>query len=218
MWFDLGIYVVGTFICLAGLYRWWQLHHVLRNVREIEFLPMDARSLPSKTLKHFQTYTPALFQLQFDLIGDFRMKPRPVEVFDRIFLSQDGQTLASICSVLEGGGVSLISVLSNGLCIHSVSMANPHPERTANPSDRILVCYLPDASVEVLHDFHRRAIGDLSELSGSKVLRFRKDQFREVLVYDQRVFNRWRFRHGGLNHEPPAPDFSTLLAKHADLV
>jgi hypothetical protein len=44
------------------------------------------------------------------------------------------------------------------------------------------------------------------------VLPFRPDQFRAVLVYDRRLFNRWRYRHSEFDREPPAPDFRTLAA------
>jgi hypothetical protein len=31
------------------------------------------------------------------------------------------------------------------------------------------------------------------------------------MVYDQRLFNRWSYRHGNPDREPPAPDFRTLF-------
>jgi hypothetical protein len=43
-------------------------------------------------------------------------------------------------------------------------------------------------------------------------MQFHRDQFRAIMVYGQCLFNRWRHRYGGLDHEPPAPDFSTLVA------
>ena len=43
-------------------------------------------------------------------------------------------------------------------------------------------------------------------------MRFRRDQFREVMIYDQLIFCRWRYRHGDLADEPPSPDFNTLRA------
>jgi hypothetical protein len=42
------------------------------------------------------------------------------------------------------------------------------------------------------------------------VLQLRPYQFRAVMVYDQRLFNRRRYRHGGLDRAP-APDFGTLV-------
>ena len=48
------------------------------------------------------------------------------------------------------------------------------------------------------------------DATGSSVLVLRPDQFRELMIYDQRIFNRWRYRHGDLPAQPPAPDFSTL--------
>jgi hypothetical protein len=209
--------VCGAIGCLAVLYHWWQLQRLLRNVREYEFLHLDSADLPAAARLHFQTHTPALAELGFQPIGDFRMKPRPVEVYDRVFLSDNGQTLATICAVLGKGGVSQISILADGTCIHSLSLADPHPERDFEPNDRLVVAYLPDASVEELHAQHLRLVRELSTCSGCRVLRFQPDQYREILVYDQRVFNRWRYRHGGLNQEPPAPDFASLCQAPAEV-
>jgi hypothetical protein len=41
-------------------------------------------------------------------------------------------------------------------------------------------------------------------------MRFRDDQLKGVLIYDQRIFCRWRYRYGGLDEEPPAPDLESL--------
>jgi hypothetical protein len=214
---NLWVYLVSGVLRGTAVFRWRQLDKILRNVREYEFVPVKGRSLAQATRLHFQTHTPALVLLWFDLIGDFRMKSKPVEVYDRIFIGYDGQTVATICSLLHGGGVSLISVLSNGMCVHSVSVTDPRPERTFAPADQLQVCYLPGASVDALHDRHQRTLRKLSKKTGSSALHFRRDKFREVLVYDQRVFNRWRHRHGCLDHQPPAPDFNSLLGAPGQL-
>ena len=138
------------------------------------------------------------------------MKSQPVEVHDRIFLSADGETLADICAVLKGGGVDLISLLSDGICVHTASAKNPKPERTLQPGDQLYMAYLPDVSVEEQYRQHLDAVREQCAALGTSVIRQHIDQFREVLVYDQRLFNRWRFRHGDLPVQPPAPDFGTL--------
>ena len=46
--------------------------------------------------------------------------------------------------------------------------------------------------------------------SGNGVMSFKSDQFREVVIYYQRVVCRWRYRHGELDQEPPNPDINSL--------
>jgi hypothetical protein len=106
--------------------------------------------------------------------------------------------------------VSFISVLENGTCIHTSSVRNPRPERACEPADQLRISYMPGVSVEELYHHHRHALREGCTSAASRVLRFGEDQFREVMVYDQSIFNRWRYRHGGLDHEPPAPDLRTL--------
>jgi hypothetical protein len=187
-----------------------QLRRVSRTYRNYEFIPMDISCLGESVRDRFETYTPPLVQLGFKHLGDFRMKPEPVVVHDRFFLSTDGETVADICAVLDGGGLSLISVLQDGTVVHTTSVNNPHPERRLEPADRLWISYLPEASVSYLHFHHVNAVRDLCAGTGSKAMRFRDDQLRAVLVYDQRIFCRWRYRYDGLDEEPPAPDIRSL--------
>jgi hypothetical protein len=187
-----------------------QLRRVQRTYRNYEFVPVDVCSLEESVRGRFETHTPALLQLGFKHLGDFRMKPEPVVVHDRFFLSADGEAVADICAVLSGGGESFISVLDNGTVVHTTTANNPHPERTLEPADQLWISYLPEASLSYLHFHHLNAVRDLCTGTRSKATRFRDDQFRAVLIYDQRIFCRWRSRYGGFDEAPPAPDFTTL--------
>jgi hypothetical protein len=188
------------------------LREINRTVREYEFLPVDGPSLGEPVRGHFEALTPPLLELGFRPLGDFRMKPEPVVVYNRILLSADGRTLGTVGCVLQAGSVGLISVLEDGTCLHTNTCRNPHPERTFEPGDRLLITYLPDAHPINLHREHQEAVRAAAARTGAGVMQFRPDQFRAVMVYDQRLFNRWRHRHGGLDREPPAPDFTTLVA------
>jgi hypothetical protein len=187
-----------------------QLRTVMRTYRPYEFIPVDVSSLEPSVRERFEAHTPALVDLGFRRLGDFRMKPEPVVVHTRCFLSADSETIADITALLSGGGVSLISVLDDGTVVHTTSVNNPRPERTFEPADQMWVSYVPDASVSYLHFHHANAVRDLSAGTGARAMRFRDDQLKAVLVYDQRIFCRWRYRYGGLDEEPPAPDLQSL--------
>jgi hypothetical protein len=186
------------------------LNRVKRSVREYEFLPVDGSSLDEPMRGHFEALTPPLVELGFEPVGDFRMKPEPVVVHNRILFSADGRTLATVCCLFEAGVVSFMSVLDDGTCVHTSGSRNPHPERTFEPADRLALSYCPGRHPVNLHREHQEAVRAAEARTGARVLELRPDQFREVMVYDQRLFNRWRYRHGGLDRQPPAPDFSTL--------
>jgi hypothetical protein len=188
-----------------------QMRRTSRTYRPYEFVEVDSLLHAGPIRRQFERHTPLLLEMGFDLIGDYRLKPKPVEVHDRLFLSPDRETLAAICAVLGSGAVSLISVLDDGMCVHTTCTFNPHPERTLDPADRLWISYVPEAaSVQDLHQHHLDTLRKLSAETDSRALRFRREQFREVLNYDQLVFCRWRFRHGGLDHEPPEPDYGSL--------
>src|SRR3954469_10318790 len=66
------------------------LRWALKTVREYEFAKVNSLYLAEPIRRAFEQFTPDLFQLGFNLLGDYRMKSKPVEVHDRIFLSADG--------------------------------------------------------------------------------------------------------------------------------
>src|SRR5204862_749357 len=107
-------------------------------------------------------------------------------------LSPNGETLASICALLDTGSVCFMSVLEDGTCVDTCSAKNPHPELTFEPADQCWVTFLPDASMQDLHLLHLKMAEELCARNGTTVRRFRSGQFREVVAYDQRVHCRWR--------------------------
>ncbi len=187
-----------------------QLRKCLNTVREYEFTKVNSLQLAEPIRRRFERFTPGFFQLGFDLLGDYRMKPEPVEVHDRIFLSSDGETLGTICAVLKGGGESMITILDDGTCVHTTSSKNPKPERTVQPCDQLFLTYLPNVSIEQQFQQHQAAVRQQCATHGTRVIQMHAEQFREVLVYDQRIFNRWRHRLGDFDRAPPLPDLRTL--------
>src|SRR5262249_27673842 len=135
-------YLVGTYrLHAARNRRRAELRQVLATVREYEFIPVNVESLTDATQQQFERHTPAMLELCFVPLGDFRMKPQPVEVHNRFFLSPEGDILGDISAVLEKGGVSFISVLADGTCINTTSSKNPRPDRTLEETDQLLLTY-----------------------------------------------------------------------------
>src|SRR5262249_50296975 len=122
------------------------------------------------------------------------------------------ETLGAICAVLETGDVCFISVLEDGTCVDTSGCPGPHPERVFDELDELWVSYLPDTPVEVMYAHHVKTLKDLCARNRTRVMHFQRDQFRAIVTYDQRIHCRWRYRHGGMDKKPPAPDFASLRA------
>jgi hypothetical protein len=187
-----------------------ELRQVLKTVREYEFIPVKADTLAETTRRQFERHTPTMQQLGFVPLGDFRMKPQPVEVHNRFFLSPDGDVLGSMSALLDKGGVTFISVLADGVCINTTSAKNPRPDRTLEETDQLLLTYASNDNALELYELHQAILDAVVQGRGAETLRFASDQLRDLMVYDQRLFNRWRFRHGDFAAAPPAADFTTL--------
>jgi hypothetical protein len=214
LFMPLGVGFLGY--CVVGAYREQQsLERSARTFRAYEFVEVNKLHLDDWVREHFELHTPPLVRLGYDLIGDYRLKPEPIEVYDRFFLSGGGETLASICALLDTSAVCLISVLENGTSVNTCASEDPHPDDLCKPQDQVWTTFLPDASIEDLHYQHQQVLQERCVGEGTRVLRLRKEQFREVVTYDQRIQCRWRFRNGRMDQDPPAPDFATLLAPPA---
>jgi hypothetical protein len=195
-----------------------QMRSAHRSYREYEFIPVDGRDLAGPIPGHFVSHTPELRRLGFCSLGDFRLQPPPMEVFARLFLSEDGEVYASVYAYHYADysnsafvAVLLVSVLEDGTCVHTCGAENPYPGRTVEPGDQLHESYLPGATIDELHRHHRSVVEGMSAGSGRRALRFRPSQLREVGLYDQLVYSLWRYRHGDLDHEPPAPDIRRLV-------
>jgi hypothetical protein len=148
---------------LVGMYRVHatrsrrraELRQVLRTVREYEFIPVNVERLAEATRQQFERHTPVMLELGFVPLGDFRMKPQPVEVHTRYFLSPEGDIVGDITAVLEKGGLSFISVLADGVCIHTSSSKNPRPDRTLEETDQLLLIYADNNNPIELHRLHQ---------------------------------------------------------------
>jgi hypothetical protein len=193
-----------------------ELRQVLSTVREYEFVPVQVEKLAESIRRQFERHTPAIQQLGFVPVGEFRMKPQPVEVHNRFFLSPDGDILGSISALLDKGGVTFISVLADGICINTTSSKNPRADRTLEETDQILLTYAGNDNAFELYGLHQAILSAVVQGRDTEALRFSSDQLRDLMVYDQRLFNRWRYRHGDFATEPPAPDFTTLQRRVAE--
>jgi hypothetical protein len=220
LWFLLTCGLVGVFAVpyLVGACRVYaarqrrraELRQVLKTVREYEFIPAQVETLADTTRRQFERHTPAMQQLGFVPLGDFRMKPQPVEVHNRFFLSPEREILGSISALLDKGGVTFISVLADGVCINTTSAKNPRPDRTLEETDQLLLTYAGNDNALELYNLHQAILDAVVQGRGAEALRFASDQLRDLMVYDQRLFNQWRFRHGDFATQPPAAEFATL--------
>jgi hypothetical protein len=201
---------VGCRCHAEQIQRLAELRSVSRSYRPYEFQRVNGLQLAEPIRQHFEQHTPALIKLGYELIADFRQKPEPVEVHDRLFFSENGEVLADICALLDSGGVSFISVLANGTCVHTTSVKNPRPDRTLEAGDELVISYMPGVELPQLHLHHLETLSRLCADMGTQVMQFGREQYRELLNYDQLIFCRWRYRHGGFAEKPPAPDFSRV--------
>ncbi len=195
---------------VRGLREQRTFERAARTFRAYEFVKVNYLRLDESIREQFELHTGPLLKMGFDLIGDYRLKPEPIEVHDRFFLSPDGETLAAICALLETGSVCFISVLEDGTCVDTCSAENPDPERTFEPADQTCLSYVVEEPIKVVYAHHVKTLKEVCAKHGTSVMRFQSNQFKEIVTYDQRIQCRVHYRRGDLDNEPPAPDFASL--------
>ena len=189
-----------------------QVQKVGRTYREYQFVPVNSMHLPKWIQKTWEQHTPTLFQTRFEMLGDYRLKPEPIEVHDRFFLSDQGDILATVCCVLEQSALSLMTVLEDGTVVESANCTDPKPECSFEPADRLQVLYLPGVPLKELEIQHRDVLHRLVAERQANVVRIDRENFQRVALHGQRVFCRWRDRHNELDQPPPLPDFEQFAA------
>src|SRR5262249_47863956 len=134
-------YLIWYILCarLECQRRLQTLRQVNCSYRPYEFVRVNNLELAAPIREQFEIHSPVLIKLGYELIADFRRTPEPVEVYDRIFFSSDGRTIAAVTALLGSGAMGLISVLQDGTVVHTTSARNPRPERTSVPSDQLCI-------------------------------------------------------------------------------
>lgn len=152
--------------------------------------------LPPGWEERLEPWVSELLALGFQWVGNFRASHAGQTAWTRVFLSADERTFATVS---DRGAAPYVfgSLFEDGRYLESSITAD-----ATLPGDNFLQRNtLPNATAATLWHSHVEAICERRILSGSDVLCWAPEQYREVATYVQQL-SRWR---QGLGPQPAMP-------------
>lgn len=188
--------VLGSFAVLKG---------VDRRYREYVFEPLTPRDVSAEVRRHFERHTPALEQLGFERIGDFRFLPPPIAEVARVMISGDGECFATVSEYADTRYVSFTSMTTDGVLFESATL--PPTGDGPSPSVPLRLQYLGKRSLDDGYQRHRRFLRDYQSRHGVEAVVCGPEDFRHVFEYGHRLVG-WDLYQKGRRKTapPPLPD------------
>jgi hypothetical protein len=197
---------LAVFVAVAGTAASVQvLRNVERKYRPYVFEPLGSEDVPANVRRHFERHTPALMQLGFQRVGDFRLLPPPIPEVARVFISGEGRCFAAVAQHAEINYVAFTSMTADGTYFESATLESSGDGPSASVPLRFQ--YLGAVPLAVAYARHQRFVGEHEAAHGDEAVVCRPEDFRHVLEYGHRLAG-WDLFHKGRRKTapPPLPD------------
>jgi len=211
----LAVFLIGPFLPLVAIYclvaawrerRAWRAFS--RVHREVVCEPMHLVNMPAAAAEHIEWHETLLAELGFDPVGSFLLKPEPLPIYSKCFISADGETVADVSLIGNQAAHSFSSILENGhvletACLDSASDTERINESGLFTANMVQRDSLTDGTRE-LYRRHRETLGELEQQFDCRTLHFDCGQVTSVMGYANEVFGEVKFTLGELD-APPLP-------------
>lgn len=201
-----GIFVVAIPCLVRQLIHIWKCHVASRTHLDPDLTSVNMLTLPEQARNWFESQTPAFFQHGFRMLDDVCWCREPIRMDVRAFLAEEGDIFGSICASEETGDgedgwllLDMTSILQDGTMVETTSMSADKLDVHPKSSDGYLIAFAPENTVDSVLETHLEAL----EQSGQMVHCFAPEQFRDVKIYEKRVFSWWKHRSGKIKEAPP---------------
>ncbi len=180
-----------------------------RRIGDWLFEPVEFDQLGAKTLEHFERFTPAMRELGFEPIRDYRLRRYPGSVIARYFISPDGKTFGEISDYLGQRAYSFFSVFDDGTYLETTTTRSLYPP----PESRLLVIYAhSDDSVPELYARHLEHVCEHADYGRCGPVPLTPSELDEAANYGRRLVHGhvfWRTRR------VQPPDFVAQMPRYA---
>jgi len=196
-----------VYCCVNG----WREHRAWRKFarthREVTFDRRHVANMPRAAQDHIERHEPILQEFGFSPEGSYLLKPEPLPIYTKYFISQEGEAVVDVSLIGDSTSYSFTSILENGHVLQTACAEAIAPMDDFNESGRFtghMVARNSDQDcVSTLYQRHRETLSELEREFGCETLHFRMDQVQAVMRYVNLVFGEVKFALGKLNAPPP---------------
>lgn len=197
-------------LCIPCLFRLarhiWQCMQALKVHTDPELTPVNMLTLPKSVQNWYQSQTPFFFEHAFRMLEDVRWRTEPIQMDIRAFIAEEGDIFGSIFASdqnTEDGEewllLGMTSILQDGTVVETTSMSSDRLDVLPQAKDGYIVAFALENTVDSVLEAHLEAL----EESGQMVKCFAPEQFRDVKIYEKRMWSHWKHRTGEINESPP---------------
>lgn len=164
--------------------------------------PIAREDLPPKHARYFERETPAYLEHGFRPIGDFVVRRTPKLSTARCFLSEDGTILGNIEVYCGAETLACVTMCADGTYIET-SSSQGAPQ--VSPEFPMVLISADPPTISGVIEEHRRQVATWCATHLTEPLPMADDDFKEVLLYGQRLVARQAHAEGYL---PVLPDYA----------
>lgn len=164
--------------------------------------PAAPGEVPPKQQKYLDSLTPQFQERGFACIGDYVVRRKPQISTARCFLNAEGTTLGVIEHYCGARTFSCVSLCEDGMYVETSGTEDPPKVPAQIPM--LLVAADPRTVAGVIEQ-HEETLHDYCAAKAVEVLPMTPEDFREVVLYGQRLVMRMAHANGLL---PEVPEFA----------
>ncbi len=197
----LPLFFIHCFLkCRKEIRQWKQF---LRVHRPHLFEPKHSANMPLELQEFIELQAPEMEKLGMVNLGDFLLKPEPLVLQGRCFMTTHGESFGTILLIDDQLAISITSILENGRFIETCSteFSEELTERF-NSTDRFAAKSVPNGTLSEIYKRHRQIVAEYERNDDCGTLVFGHDQIQQVMHYENTVFGEVKFEWGELDAPP----------------
>lgn len=217
----LPLMIVMCVPCLVSQCRHiWRCWQATRVHQDPELTPINMLELPEPARNWLESQTPEFFEHAFQMLEDVRWRSEPIQMDIRAFLAEEGDIFGTIFVTDNEPAdeqswllLGMNSILQDGTVVETTSMRRDLLNVVPGARDGYVVAFAEENTVASVLEAHLEAL----ENSGQMVCSFAPEQFRDVMIYEKRIWSHWKHLSGEVKQLPPEADMPPAIG-HSDPV
>lgn len=182
-----------------------KLRNLLRTHKEYVFIWQNPVKLPDGPRNYLDEHTDEFLEEGFREVGTYILKTMIPDYYGRVFISQSGTCVASLCHMDGDRFFSFSTLLTSGRVLETSAIDPPEELINFTNNPRLTAQFVTGETIGGTYRRHLEKTADIFSDTSDRPLAFDADQACDVLVYEGRVFSSELFKLSRLDAPPPEP-------------
>ena len=165
---------------------------------------IEISDLKQATREHLESETQTLLNRGFRLLGDYKLKGKPLVIHSRLFLDPQSNYFAEVLSLSKNQGFELMGYLEDGTVITTAALAHGSPLATQDLLDtkNYFTELRNDMNLTRLLEDHEARMQAHSQVADSPIQLIQESNWIEFFRYHNRRHGQINFDAGRMDNKP----------------